>query len=99
MKFGIGQPVRRREDVRLVTGRGCYLDDIQIDRPTFAHFVRSPHAHEVIRGIDASPARSSADVIGVLTAADLPATGFVPVRGAFKNRDCSAMRQSPKIVL
>src|SRR5712671_778993 len=99
MKFGIGQPVRRREDVRLVTGRGCYLDDIQIDRAAFAHFVRSPHAHAVIRAIDASSARGSAGVIGVLTAADLPATGFVPVRGAFKNRDGSAMRQSPKMLL
>src|SRR5258708_29012036 len=99
MKFGIEQRVRGREEVRLVAGRGCYLADIKIDRAAFAHFVRSPHAHAVIRGIDASPARSSAGVIGVLTAADLPATGFVPVRGAFKNRDGSAMRQSPKMLL
>ena len=44
-KFGIGQPVRRKEDVRLLTGRGTYTDDL--DRPGQAHAVvlRSPHAH------------------------------------------------------
>src|SRR5258708_31047237 len=99
MKFGIGQPVRRREDIRFVTGQGRYLDDIQIDSAGFAHFVRSPHAHAIIRGIDATAARAVAGAIGVLTAADLPATGFVPVRGAFKSRDGTAMRQSPKMLL
>src|SRR2546423_1012750 len=99
MKFGIGQPVRRKEDVRFVTGQGRYLDDIRIENAAFAFFVRSPHAHAVLRGIDASAARAAAGVIGVLTAADLPATGFVPVRGAFKSRDGSPMRQSPKMLL
>ena len=99
MKFGIGQPVRRKEDVRFVTGQGRYLDDIQIHHAAFAHFVRSPHAHAVIRGIDATAARSSLGVIGVLTAADISGTGFVPVRAPFKSRDGSAMRQSPKMLL
>ncbi len=45
MKFGIGQPVRRTEDVRLVTGRGCYLDDVQVEHTAYAYFVRSSHAH------------------------------------------------------
>ena len=99
MKFGIGQPVRRREDVRLVTGRGCYLDDVRVERPVYAYFVRSPHAHAVIRGMDCETARAAPGIIGVLVAADLPDTGFVPVRGAFKNRDGSAMRHSPKMLL
>jgi carbon-monoxide dehydrogenase large subunit len=99
MKFGIGQPVRRKEDVRFVTGRGRYLDDIQPEHTVYAFFVRSPHAHAVLRGVDPTEARAAKGVIGVLTASDLPETGFVPVRGAFKNRDGSAMRVSPKMLL
>jgi carbon-monoxide dehydrogenase large subunit len=99
MKFGIGQPVRRKEDVRFVTGHGRYLDDIQPERTVYAFFVRSPHAHAVLGNIDATAARGAQGVIAVFTAADLPETGFVPVRGAFKNRDGSAMRVSPKMLL
>ena len=99
MKFGIGQPVRRKEDVRLVTGRGRYLDDIQPTDCTYAYFVRTPHAHAIIRSIDASPAREAPGVIGVLTASDLPDTGYVPVRGPLDSRDGSAMKQSRKMLL
>ena len=99
MKFGIGQPVRRREDVRFVTGQGRYLDDIHLENTAYAFFVRSPHAHAFIRDVDVTAARGAEGVIGVLTAKDLPETGFVPVRGAFKNRDGSAMRTSPKMLL
>ena len=99
MKFGIGQPVRRKEDVRFVTGRGNYLDDIQLEHAAYAYFVRSPHAHAILRSLDVRAARQASGVIGVLTAADLPETGFVPVRGAFKNRDGSPIRQSPKMLL
>src|SRR5258706_1416178 len=99
MKFGIGQPVRRKEDVRFVTGQGRYLDDIRIGHAAFAYFVRSPHAHAVIRGVDASAARAAPGVVGVLTGQDLPATGHVPARGAFKSRDGSPMRQPPKMLL
>ena len=99
MKFGIGQPVRRKEDVRLVTGKGCYLDDVQVENAAHAYFVRSPHAHAFIRGVDIDAAREAPGVIGVLTAADVADTGTIPVRGAFKNRDGSAMRGSPKRLL
>jgi carbon-monoxide dehydrogenase large subunit len=99
MKFGIGQPVRRREDVRLVTGRGCYLDDVRVEGPVYAYFVRSPHAHAILRAIDTKTVREAPGIVGVLTASDLPDTGYVPVRGPFKSRDGSAMRQSPKMLL
>ena len=49
MKFGIGQPIRRFEDVRLLTGKGRYQDDQTFDRQTWCVFVRSPHAHALIR--------------------------------------------------
>jgi carbon-monoxide dehydrogenase large subunit len=68
----LGDHVLRREDVRLTTGRGCYIDDIPFDRPvTHAVFVRSPHPHARIRAIDASAARAMRGVLAVLLPADV----------------------------
>ena len=52
-KFGIGQPVPRAEDPTLVRGEGRYTDDIDLPGQAYAAFVRSPHAHGVLRGVDA----------------------------------------------
>jgi hypothetical protein len=52
MKFGIGQPMRRHEDLRLITGRGCYTDDVILPRMTHAFVLRSPVAHAHIKRID-----------------------------------------------
>ncbi len=65
-----GSWVRRREDPRLLTGRGSYLDDLQVPGALHAAFVRSPHAHARIRRIDTSRAARLPGVEGVLTAAD-----------------------------
>jgi carbon-monoxide dehydrogenase large subunit len=70
MKFGIGQAVRRKEDLRLLTGSGCYLDDINLPRQTYAHILRSPHAHATIEAIDTAAARAAPGVVAVLTGAD-----------------------------
>lgn len=99
MKYGVGQAVRRKEDVRLVTGRGQYIDDLQFDGPAYACFARSPHAHALIRNLDTSAVLAMPGVIGVVTPRDTAGTGYVPVRGAFKSRDGSAMHQSPKLLL
>src|ERR1043166_4092777 len=99
MKFGVGQPVRRKQDVRLVGGRGRYLADIQLENTAYAYFVRSPHAHGVLGAIDTTSAREAPGVLGIITADDLPDTGYVPVRGVFRNRDGSAIRESPKMLL
>src|SRR5205807_1838602 len=53
---GIGQPVRRREDLRLLTGRGRYSDDVNLPGQAYAVMVRSPHAHAWVRGIDTAKA-------------------------------------------
>ena len=66
----IGEPVRRREDLRLVTGRGCYTDDLSLPNQAHAAMVRSPHAHATIRSIDASAALAVPGVITVLTGRD-----------------------------
>ena len=53
-QFGIGQPVRRVEDRRFITGHGAYVDDISRPREAYAFMLRSPHAHARIAGIDAA---------------------------------------------
>jgi carbon-monoxide dehydrogenase large subunit len=67
----IGQAVKRKEDHRFLTGNGQYTDDISLDRMTYAVFVRSPHAHAVIKGIDTSKAAKAPGVVGIFTGADL----------------------------
>ena len=72
---GIGQPVLRKEDLRLLRGRGRYTDDIALDGQAYAVMLRSPHAHARIAGIDTGAARAVPGAIDVLTAADLAADG------------------------
>jgi len=76
---GIGQPVRRREDLRLVTGRGRYSDDLSLPGQAYAVFVRSPHAHALIRNIDPTVARAAPGVLAVLTADEMCADGLNPL--------------------
>ena len=76
---GIGQPVRRREDLRLLTGRGRYSDDLNLPGQAYAVMVRSPHAHALIRGIDTAAARAAPGVLAVLTAEDVRADGLNPL--------------------
>jgi carbon-monoxide dehydrogenase large subunit len=87
-KFGIGQPVRRVEDQRLVTGRGRFTDDVNLPGQVYGFVVRSPHAHARIRRIDTSKAMAAPGVLAVLTAADVGGASipcFVPIT----NRDGS----------
>src|SRR4051812_22021965 len=72
-KFGIGQPVRRVEDQRFLTGQGRYVDDMVL--PAMAHGVNvlSPHAHAKIRKIDTANAKAAPGVLAVLTGADAAA--------------------------
>src|SRR5215831_7848259 len=90
-QFGIGQPVRRVEDRRFITGRGNYLDDINRPRQAYAFMLRSPHAHARIRAVDTSAAASAAGVLGVLTGEDLSRGGIgtIPCLSAVTNRDGS----------
>ena len=70
-----GAQVRRVEDPKLITGQGCYLDDLKIPGVLHAAFVRSSHAHARIRGIDVAAARASPDVAAVFTASDFGEVG------------------------
>jgi aerobic carbon-monoxide dehydrogenase large subunit len=75
----IGQPVRRKEDARLLTGKGCFSDDLNLPGQAYAVFVRSPHAHARIRSIDVRKATSIPGVLAVLTGKDLLADGLKPL--------------------
>src|SRR5712692_382453 len=72
----IGQPVRRREDLRLVTGQGCYTDDQNLPGQAYAVMVRSPHAHALIRSIEIEQALAVPGVVAVLTGSDLRKDGL-----------------------
>jgi carbon-monoxide dehydrogenase large subunit len=76
---GIGQPVRRREDLRLLTGRGRYSDDENISGQAYAVMVRAPHAHALIRRIEVAAAQAAPGVLAVLTADDVRADGLGPL--------------------
>jgi len=72
----VGQPLRRKEDARLLTGQGRFSDDAALPGQTFAALVRSPHPHAVIRAIDTRAARAMPGVLGVFTGADCQADGL-----------------------
>ena len=94
---GIGASVRRKEDVRFLTGAGNYIDDINQPGQAYAVFLRSPHARAKILGIDASGALETPGVVAVFTGADLAADGIgdLPCGWLVKSRDGSDMIQPP----
>lgn len=78
-KFGIGQPVTRVEDMALLTGRGCYTDDIDRADALSAHILRSPVAHARLVRVDAETARGMPGVHLVLTGEDIERDGIANV--------------------
>jgi carbon-monoxide dehydrogenase large subunit len=76
MRFGIGQPVTRKEDARFLTGRGRYVADIDLVRQAYAVFIFSPHAHARIRTIEKAIAEQMPGVFAVLTGEDWRADGL-----------------------
>ena len=92
---GIGAAVRRKEDVRFLTGRGTYTDDIARPGQTHAHILRSGQAHARIRSIDVSKAKAAPGVVAVFTGADMAADGVggLPCGWLVKNKDGSPMKE------
>jgi carbon-monoxide dehydrogenase large subunit len=75
----IGQPLRRKEDARLLTGKGRFTDDFALEGQTYAAMVRSPHPHARIARIDTARAKAMPGVLAVLTGADCKADGIKPI--------------------
>jgi carbon-monoxide dehydrogenase large subunit len=94
---GIGQPVRRVEDFRFLTGSGQYVADINRPAQSYAVFVRSPHAHAVIKTIDTGEAAKAPGVLGVLTGKQLAADkiGGLICGWMIHSKDGSAMKAGP----
>jgi len=91
---GIGASVVRKEDRRFITGKGRYVDDIKLQGMTFAHFVRSPHAHARVKGIDFSAAEKMPGVVAVLTGQQIvdDKVGNLICGWAIHSKDGSAMK-------
>lgn len=68
----LGASVKRVEDLRFITGRGRYLDDIKLPGMAHVAILRSPYAHANIRSIDTSAAVAMPGVVTVITGADIP---------------------------
>ena len=98
---GIGVRVVRKEDQRFITGKGRYTDDIIQHGQAYAYFVRSPHAHARIRGIDKASAEGMPGVLAVLTGEDCKAAGLGNLICGWmvKSKDGSPMKMGPHPLL
>ena len=109
MPVGIGDAVGRKEDARLLTGRGCYSDDLNFPEQAYGAVLRAPHAHAVIRSIDVDAARAVPGVLAVLTGHDAQTDGIKPIPHpaapgtppdiVLHNRDGSPVPAAPHHVL
>ncbi|MDN3275405.1 xanthine dehydrogenase family protein molybdopterin-binding subunit [Frankia sp. RB7] len=95
-KYGVGQPVRRKEDDTLVRGKGRYTDDFNLPGQAHCVVVRSTHAHGILRGIGTDAAKGMPGVLGVWTGKDLDAAGYGPFTCGLplKSRDGSPLLQT-----
>ena len=101
MRFGAGQPVKRLEDQRLLTGKGQFIDDKPEDGALWLHVLRSPHAHAKIVSVDTKEAAKMPGVQAVYTGADLVADdiGTLPTLMVFARPDGSPMTVPPRRLL
>jgi carbon-monoxide dehydrogenase large subunit len=101
LKFGVGQPVHRKEDPRLVSGRGRYADDVVLPGQAYARMVRSHHPHGRILAIEARRALALPGVLAVYTAADFARAGYGAMlcKLPLKNADGSPLFAPPRPIL
>src|SRR5450432_4870103 len=101
MRFGAGQPVKRLEDQRLLTGKGLFIDDKPEDGALWLHVLRSPHAHARIVSVDTKAASGMPGVQAVYTGVDLVADdiGTLPTLLVFMRLDGKPMTVPPRRLL
>jgi carbon-monoxide dehydrogenase large subunit len=101
LRFGAGQPVKRLEDQRLLTGKGHFIDDKPEDGALWLYMLRSPHAHAKIVSIDTKAAAEMPGVEAIYTGADLIAEdiGTLPTLLIFPRPDGSPMTVPPRRLL
>jgi aerobic carbon-monoxide dehydrogenase large subunit len=96
---GIGASVKRREDIRFLTGAGRYTADIDLPKQSYAYFARSEMAHATINKIDTSAAMAMPGVLTIMTGADFAAMGGNPAGWYIPSRDGTAMKEPKRPVL
>ncbi len=98
---GIGASLKRKEDFRFLTGQGRYTDDINRPGQLYAYFVRSPHAHAKIKGINKAEAEKSPGVRAIFTGADMEAdsVGSLPCGWVVTDRNGDPHKAPPHFPL
>ena len=94
-KTGVGAAILRKEDKRFLTGKGNYVADITRPHMTHGVFLRSPHPHAILKGVDIAAASAMPGVLGIFTGADLEADGVggIPCGWGITNVDGSPMKE------
>jgi carbon-monoxide dehydrogenase large subunit len=96
----IGEALKRKEDYRFLTGAGQYTDDVNLGHQNYAVFVRSPHAHAVIKGIDVAKAQALPGVVKVFTGKDVEGKmGGLPCGWLITSTDGQPMKEPPHPIL
>jgi aerobic carbon-monoxide dehydrogenase large subunit len=100
-KYGVGQPVRRKEDDTLLRGKGKYTDDVSLPGQAYGWMVRSSHAHGILKGISTEAAKAMPGVLGVWTGADLARANYKPFTCGLplKSRDGAPLLQTNRMPL
>src|ERR1700760_4696341 len=97
--YAIGQPVKRKEDDRLLRGQGRYTDDVNLQDQAYAYMLRSSVAHGRIKSINTDAAKKMPGVLGVYTGEDLKSYGTIQSALPFKSRDGSDMKKPGRAML
>ncbi|MEA2980981.1 MAG: aerobic carbon-monoxide dehydrogenase large subunit [Alphaproteobacteria bacterium] len=97
--YAIGQPVKRKEDGKLLRGQGRYTDDINLPNQAYAYVLRSTIAHGRIKSIDIEAARKMPGVLAIYTGADVAAYGTLQSALPFKSKDGTDLKKPPRPAL
>ncbi len=100
-KFGVGQPLRRVEDVRFLKGEGRYTSDYRFENEAVGYVLRSPYAHADISSLDLTEAKAAPGVIDILTIAEMDAAGVgvMPCSRAIENSDGTPIALTERWIL
>jgi carbon-monoxide dehydrogenase large subunit len=97
--YAIGQPVKRKEDAKLLRGQGRYTDDVNLPGQAYAFILRSTVAHGRIKSINTEAAKRMKGVLGIYTGADVTPYGTLQSALPFKSKDGSDLKKPPRPAL
>jgi len=97
--YAIGQPVKRKEDAKLLRGQGRYTDDVDLPGQAYAFILRSTQAHGRIKSINTEAAKTMKGVLGVYTGADVTPYGTLQSALPFKSKDGTDLKKPPRPAL